>query len=264
MISDAWLATLADAAAAGLDLVSGMHGRLSARSELRNAADRSGARLIDLRVPPSCLPVGSGKRRPGKRVLTVGTDCAVGKKYTALAVERELRKRGLAVDFRATGQTGIMIAGEGIPVDAVVADFISGAVEVLAPASAPDHWDVIEGQGALTHPSYAGVSLGLLHGAQPDALILCHDPRRTHHIGAASTYPLVSLAEAIELNLTLARRVNPQVRFVGVSLNTHAMDAVLRNRYVEQARTETELPVVDPILDGVTAIVDRMLEEARP
>src|SRR3546814_8211042 len=114
-----------------------------------------------------------------KRVLTVGTDCALGKKYTALALTTTLRARGIDADFRATGQTGILIAGTGLPMDAVVADFSAGAAECLSPDAAPEHWDVIEGRGSLFHPAYAGVTLGLLHGSQPDALIICHDPSIT-------------------------------------------------------------------------------------
>ena len=116
-------------------------------------------------------------------LLTVGTDCSIGKMYTALALERSMRKRGLAADFRATGQTGILIANGGIPVDAVIADFISGAAELISPARNDGGWDLIEGQGSLFHASYAGVSLGLLHGSQPDALVMCHEPTRTHMRG---------------------------------------------------------------------------------
>ncbi len=125
------------------------------------------------------MPAGTGRKRSGQRVLTVGTDCALGKKYTALALTQALQAQGAKATFRATGQTGIMIAGAGVAIDAVIADFIAGAAETLSPDNAPDHWDVIEGQGALFHPAYAGVTLGLLHGSQPDALVLCHDPSRT-------------------------------------------------------------------------------------
>src|SRR5690606_2848482 len=133
---------------------------------LAAAAERNGRRLIDVRVPPAGIPTATGRKRSGKRLLTVGTDCALGKKYTALALARAFRARGLAADFRATGQTGILIAGGGIAIDAVVSDFAAGAAELLSPDAAPDHWDVIEGQGALTHPAYAAVSLALLHGSQ--------------------------------------------------------------------------------------------------
>ncbi len=139
--------------------------------------------MIDVRVPPPGIPIATGRKRSGRRLLTVGTDCALGKKYTALALARAFAARGVPTDFRATGQTGIMIAGAGIPMDAVVADFEAGAAEMLSPDAPPDHWDVIEGQGSLFHPSYACVSLGLLHGSQPDVIVVCHEPGRTGIVG---------------------------------------------------------------------------------
>ncbi|HEY9545902.1 MAG TPA: DUF1611 domain-containing protein, partial [Solimonas sp.] len=175
-IAENWIPILRAAVDAGLDVVSGMHQLLSEVPGLAAAAQQRGVRLIDVRVPPPGLPTATGRKRSGKRVLTVGTDCALGKKYTALALTTTLRARGIDADFRATGQTGILIAGTGLPMDAVVADFSAGAAECLSPDAAPEHWDVIEGQGSLFHPAYAGVTLGLLHGSQPDALILCHDP----------------------------------------------------------------------------------------
>ncbi|WP_411818652.1 DUF1611 domain-containing protein [Hyphococcus sp. DH-69] len=260
-IPEAWINDLVTAAKIGLDIVSGMHVKLSTFPHLVSAATESGARLIDVRTPPPSLPIGTGDKRSGKRLLTVGTDCAVGKKYTALGIEREMRARGLDADFRATGQTGILIAGKGVPIDAVVSDFVSGAAEVVSPDAKPDHWDIIEGQGALTNPSFAGVSLGLLHGSQPDALVLCHDPKRSHHIGDAGSYPIVSLSEAIELNLILARRVNPSVRFVGVSVNSSGLSDQERTALFDQYHKETDLPVIDPIKTGAAPIVDRILSE---
>lgn len=256
-----WIDDLAAAAQSGLDLVSGMHVRLSDIDELREAAGASGAKLADVRIPPPDLPIGTGVKRSGLRLLTVGTDCSVGKKYTALAIEREMRKRGLPADFRATGQTGILIAGSGIPIDAVVADFIAGAAEVLSPSADADHWDIIEGQGALTNPSYAGVSLGLLHGSQPDALVLCHDPSREKHIGAAGAFPIVPVEEAMEIALMLARRVNPNARFVGISLNTSAVDPGSRDAIVQAFSERSRLPAFDPIIDGAGAVVDRIIQE---
>ncbi len=195
-----WIPSLVEALEAGLDIVSGMHGKLAASRELKAAADRLGRRLIDIRQPPAGIPVATGRKRTGKRLLAVGTDCALGKKYTALAIARAMRRRGVDADFRATGQTGIMIAGSGMPMDAVVSDFVAGAAEMLSPDAAPDHWDVIEGQGSLFHPAYAGVSLGLLHGSQPDVIVLCHEPGRDHLLGYPD-YPTPSLADAIALHL---------------------------------------------------------------
>lgn len=258
-----WLDDLVRAAHAGLDVVSGMHARLSDFPEIAAAARESDARLIDVRTPPGCIPVGTGEKRSGKRLLTVGTDCAVGKKYTALAIEKEMRARGWNADFRATGQTGIMIAGAGIAIDSVASDFVSGAAEVLSPSAPDDHWDVIEGQGSLSHPSFAGVSLGLLHGSQPDALVLCHDPSRAFLLGtgASEPFPILPLDESIEQCLALARRVNSKVRFVGVSLNTSEMSFEERRRLYEQLARETGLPVADPIRDGVKTFVDEISEE---
>ena len=192
IVSKAWIKVLLEALEAGLDIAAGLHNRLADVPELRQAADRLGRSIFDVRHPSGTYPVASGEKRTGKRLLPVGTDCSCGKMYTALAIEREMQKSGMKATFRATGQTGILIAGEGVSVDAVVADFISGTVETIAPANDPDHWDIIEGQGSLFHASYAGVSTGLLHGAQPDVLILCHEPTRTHMRGLPH-FPLPEL-----------------------------------------------------------------------
>jgi uncharacterized NAD-dependent epimerase/dehydratase family protein len=241
-----WVPVLVAALETGLDLISGMHTPLADIPAVADAAARTGRRLFDVRVPPRGLPTGTGRRRRGRRLLTVGTDCALGKKYTALALARALQARGIAVDFRATGQTGIMIAGAGLPIDAVVADFVAGAAEVLSPDNAADHWDIIEGQGSLFHPAYAGVSLGLLHGSQPDVLVLCHEAGRKAVIGLPD-FPLPSLAEAMALNLRLARRVNPGVRGAAISLNTsHLPDAAARDA-VRRVSGELGLPCADPL-----------------
>ncbi|KAF1717560.1 EBNA-1 nuclear protein [Pseudoxanthomonas yeongjuensis] len=241
-----WSRLLVAATEAGLDIVSGLHTPLESVPGLAQAAAGSGARLVDVRRPPDGLPRATGKRRSGKRVAMVGTDCALGKKYTALALARAMRGQGVDADFRATGQTGIMIAGAGIPVDAVISDFIAGAAECISPAAAPDHWDLIEGQGSLFHPAYAGVTLGLLHGSQPDALILCHDPRRTHTVSWPD-YPLPSLKDAERLYLEMARRTNPHARLAGVSLNTFAMDEATAQDALAQAERELGVPAFDPM-----------------
>ncbi|MFC2952711.1 DUF1611 domain-containing protein [Marinicaulis aureus] len=262
-IPDRWLQDLVKAARAGLDIISGMHARLTDFPEIVEAALASGARLFDVRTPPADLPLGTGAKRTGKRLLTVGTDCAVGKKYTALAIEKEMQARRWKADFRATGQTGVMIAGAGFAIDCVVADFLSGAAELISPAADDDHWDVIEGQGALSHPSFAGVSLGLLHGSQPDALVLCHDPTRVYNLGTErkQPYPLHSLQETIEANLLMARRVNPDARFVGMSVNTSQLPLSEKPALFERLSAETGLPVIDPIKDGAKLIVDRIEKE---
>ena len=244
-----WLPSLVAALEAGLDIVSGMHARLRDSRELRAAAERHGRRLYDVREPPPGIPVATGRKRTGKRLLTVGTDCALGKKYTALAIAGALRARGIKADFRATGQTGIMIAGSGIPMDAVISDFESGAAEMLSPDAAPDHWDVIEGQGSLFHPAYAAVSLGLLHGSQPDVFVLCHEPGRSHLLGYPD-YPTPDLAEAIELHIRMGSLTNPAIRCGGLSFNTSALPPERAQAVIEEASARLGLPVADPMQGG--------------
>ena len=215
-----------------------------------------------MRVPPHGYPIANGRRRSGRRCLAVGTDCSVGKMYAALAMEREMRARGMAATFRPTGQTGILITGEGVPLDAVVADFMAGAVEWLTPDAAPDHWDLIEGQGSLFHPSYSGVTLALIHGGQPDALILCHEPTRAHLRGLPD-YPLPSLEALSELSLTMARMVNPEVRVAGVSINTAAMEADAAASYLAEVEQRIGLPTVDPLRQGARRLVRRWREAGR-
>ena len=170
-LPDHWIASIVRALELGMDVASGLHIKLAEVDAVRQAADRHGRKLYDVRHPTRSFKTGIGVPRSGKRLLTVGTDCSVGKMYTTLAIEKEMLARGMKAAFRATGQTGIFIAGDGVSVDAVVADFISGSVEWLSPDADPDQWDLIEGQGSLFHPAFAGVSIGLLHGAQPDALV---------------------------------------------------------------------------------------------
>jgi uncharacterized NAD-dependent epimerase/dehydratase family protein len=257
VIAAAWVPALVEALEAGLDLISGMHTRLETVPELDAAAARLGRRLINVRQPPPGLPVGTGLKRTGKRLLTVGTDCALGKKYTALSLTREFKKRGVAADFRATGQTGILIAGGGIPIDSVVSDFVAGAAETLSPAAPADHWDIVEGQGSVFHPAYAGVSLGLLHGTQPDVIVMCHEIGRDRMVGAPSYAP-PGIAEAIELTLVLARRTNPQVRCAGVSLNTSRLSAAESRSVLEEHGKALNLPVADPLRPG--AELERLVD----
>jgi uncharacterized NAD-dependent epimerase/dehydratase family protein len=257
VIPQSWTEILARALEAGLDLASGLHDRLSDIPRLSDLAVRLSRSLYDVRHPARDFGVGTGEPRPGKRLLTVGTDCSIGKMYTALALTEAMRARGLAADFRATGQTGIFIAGEGISVDAVVADFISGAAEWLSPAADPEHWDVIEGQGSLFHPSYAGVSLGLLHGAQADALVMCHEPTRTHLRGLPHR-PLPDVAECIAFNERAARLTNPRAACIGVAANTSGLPAVDVEPYLARLRGYVGLPCVDPLVHGVAPLVDRL------
>ncbi len=259
VVPDEWWLTIEEAAHAGLDIVCGLHLKLANYPAIVDAARASGARLIDVRVPPANIPIASGKKRTGKRVLMVGTDCAIGKKYTALALNLAMQKAGLNSTFRATGQTGIMLAGEGIPIDAVVADFLAGAAELISPDNAADHWDVIEGQGSLFHPAYSGVTLGLLHGSQPDAFVLCHNATRKQ-ISGWEHMALPSIQLAIDQHVLLGRHTNPDVRCVGISVNTSKLDSEKRLQYLTKLAQETGLPCVDPLIDGCDAIVDYMRE----
>lgn len=256
-----WRAPLIEALDAGLDLVSGMHTRLEDVAELKEAATRLGRRLYNVRQPPEGIKVAEGHRRSGKRLLTVGTDCALGKKYTALSLARAFRARGVDATFRATGQTGILIAGGGIPIDAVVADFVAGAAESLSPNAAPDHWDVVEGQGSIFHPAYAGVALGLLHGTQPDVVVLCHEIGRDRVLGYPE-FATPTLTEAIELTLTLGRRTNPKVRCAGVSVNTQSLNERESQVALATLASKLGMPVADSMRgnSAFEALVDACLQ----
>jgi uncharacterized NAD-dependent epimerase/dehydratase family protein len=253
-----WIDAIVAAIEAGMDVASGLHGRLATIPRIREAAERHGAQLHDVRHTDRAFATGKGAKRPGKRLLTVGTDCSVGKKYAALALEREMMRRGYDAEFCATGQTGVLIAGRGAAIDAVPADFISGAVEWLSPAAAEDHWQIVEGQGSLFHPSFAGVTLGLLHGAQPDGFVVCHEPTRRTMRGVA--HPLPSIAEVIDLTMETGALTNPAIRPVGIAINTAALGDRAAKECLDAAAAEHNLPAVDPIRTGVAAIVDRIAE----
>ena len=255
VIGTSWITVLREALEQGMDLAAGLHNRLADVPVLAETAAALGRSLFDVRFPTQKFEVGNGKKRSGKRILSVGTDCSCGKMYAALAMEKELRSRGVAADFRATGQTGILIDGSGIAIDAVVSDFISGAVEVLTPDADPDHWDCVEGQGSLFHASYAGVTMGLIHGAQPDALVLCHEPTRRHMRGLPE-YPLPELEVCMETNLAAARLTNPAAQFVGAAINTSALDDAAAESYLAETEERLGLPCVDPVRTGVARIAE--------
>lgn len=258
VLPEHWIATIVAALDAGLDVATGLHTRLSSIPAIAEAAKRNGRKLHDVRHSTEHFATGKGTKRPGLRLLTVGTDCSVGKKYTALALEKEMRARGLDADFRATGQTGVFISGRGVAIDAVVADFISGAAEWISPAADPAHWDVVEGQGSLFHPSFAGVSLGLLHGAQPDAFVVCHEPTRTRMRGVQHALP--TIRDVIEQVTACGRLTNPAIRPVGIAINTEHLSEKEARRVCEEAAAFHELPASDPVRFGVAPIVDRLLE----
>lgn len=254
VISDKWTAILTQALEAGMDLAAGLHNKLNDIGELKTLADKLGRTLFDVRFPTQTFPVASGIKRSGKRVLHVGSDCSVGKMYTALAIEKEMLAQGMKASFCATGQTGILISGSGVSIDAVVADFIAGAVETISPDNDDDHWDVIEGQGSLFHASFSGVTAGLIHGSQADALILCHEPTRTHMRGLPG-YPLPDLQSCMDLNLTMARITNANVKFVGISINTSQLTEAEAQKYLAETEAQFGLPAVDPFREGVGRIV---------
>ena len=256
-ISDTWSAAFEEALAAGMDIASGLHNLLTDNPKLVELAAQHGRSLFDVRIPQVQFPIANGKKRTGKRCLAVGTDCSAGKMYTAMAMEKTMRERGMNATFRATGQTGILITGGGIPLDAVVADFMAGAVEWLTPDNDADHWDLIEGQGSLFHASYSGVTLALVHGGAPDALILCHEPTRTHMRGLPD-YELPSLELLRDTALTLARFVNPNCEVVGISVNTAALDEAEAVALLKEIEERMQLPCVDPFRHGADRLVDAL------
>jgi uncharacterized NAD-dependent epimerase/dehydratase family protein len=257
VLGEGWEPLLVRALELGMDLASGLHHKLADIPALRETAARCGRQIADVRHPTREFAVGAGIRRPGKRLLTVGTDCSIGKMFTALAIEKEMHRRGMKADFRATGQTGILIAGDGVSIDAVVSDFVSGAVEWLCPANDPDHWDVVEGQGSLFHASYAGVTLGLIHGSQPDALVVCHEPTRPHMRGLP-TYKLPDLKLCIDRNVEAAQLTNPSVRCIGLSINTAGYDEATARDYLRETEGRLGLPCVDAVRTGVGRLVDQV------
>lgn len=259
VISEAWKAVLVEALNKGFDIASGLHNLLTDEAELVAAAEANGRTLHDVRIPSVQYPIANGKKRTGKRVLTVGTDCSVGKMYTAMAMDAEMVKRGMKSTFRATGQTGILITGGGVPLDAVIADFMAGAVEYLTPDNDDDHWDHIEGQGSLFHVSYSGVTMALVHGGQPDALILGHEPTRAHMRGLPE-YQQPSLEDLRDTALALAKVGNPNCKVVGISVNTQHMSEGDAMAYLKEVEDRMGLPTTDPIRVGAGRLVDALAD----
>ncbi|MGI9524617.1 MAG: N-acetyltransferase DgcN [Hyphomicrobiaceae bacterium] len=253
-LPDHWISTIVAALEAGLDVASGLHVRLEEIPGIAKAAEQHGCALHSLRHPTQTFTTGKGNKRSGRRLLTVGTDCSVGKKYAALSLLRDMQSAGLNAQFCATGQTGILIAGRGVALDAVIADFISGAAEWLSPDADEDHWHVIEGQGSLFHPSFAGVTLGLLHGSQPDAFVVCHEPTRRNMRGVAA--PIPGIDEVIDQTVKLGQLTNPAIACAGICINTQQLDEDQARAMVVQTSTEFDLPCTDPIRFGTSMIVD--------
>ncbi|MEM0977985.1 MAG: N-acetyltransferase DgcN [Pseudomonadota bacterium] len=257
VISQAWKKVLLDALEQGLDLASGLHNLLRDEADLVEVAKTFGRTLHDVRIPMVEYPIANGKKRTGKRCLAVGTDCSVGKMYTAMAMDRAMKAAGRKSTFRATGQTGILIEGDGVPLDAVIADFMAGSIEYLTPPNDDDHWDMIEGQGSLFHVSYSGVTMALVHGGQPDALILCHEPTRDHMRGLPE-YKLKSLQELRDTALPLARVANPECEVVAISINTQHMSEDEAVAYLKSVENEMGLPTVDPFRHGAERLIDAL------
>ena len=257
VISKEWKKVLVMALEEGFDLASGLHNLLRNEQDLVAVAEATGQELHDVRIPEVDYPIANGKKRSGKRCLAVGTDCSVGKMYTALAMDAEMRERGMKSTFRATGQTGILITGDGVPLDAVIADFMAGSIEWLTPDNDEDHWDMIEGQGSLFHVSYSGVTMALVHGGQPDALILCHEPTRAHMRGLPE-YQQPSLEELRDVALTLAKVGNPACQVVGISVNTQHMGEDEAKSYLAGLEESMGLPATDPYRFGAGKLVDAL------
>ena len=254
-LPDSWISSLDKALDLGMDIASGLHMRLTDLPGIAEKAEKLGRTLYDARHPTRDFATGKGHKRSGKRLLTVGTDVSVGKMFTSLAIEKEMKARGIKATFRATGQTGIFIAGDGVSVDAVVADFISGATEWLTPDNDDNHWDIVEGQGSLFHAAYAGVTLGLLHGAQPDAIVLCHEPTRPHMRGT-TTVRMPDLQAVIDANISSGRLTNPNIRCIGVSVNTSALSDGEAEKLLQELETKLGLPCVDAFRHGAARLVD--------
>ena len=257
VISKDWKKVLIEALNKGLDLASGLHNLLRDEDDLVAAARSNGRALHDVRVPSVQYPIANGTNRSGKRCLAVGTDCSVGKMYTAMAIDRLMRQKGKKSTFRATGQTGILISGDGVPLDAVIADFMAGSIEYLTPDNDNDHWDLIEGQGSLFHVSYSGVTMALIHGGQPDALILCHEPTREHMRGLP-TYKLPELVALQNMVLPIAKVANPDCQVVAISANTQHMEHDAALDYLNALELSMSLPATDPFRYGAEKLVEAL------
>lgn len=257
IISQEWKKVLVTALEEGFDLASGLHNLLREEADLVAVAEATGRMLHDVRIPEVKYPIANGEPRKGKRLLAVGTDCSVGKMYTALCIDKEMQDRGMKSTFRATGQTGILITGGGVPLDAVIADFMAGSIEWLTPDNDEDHWDIIEGQGSLFHVSYSGVTMALIHGGQPDALVVCHEPTREHMRGLPG-YSLPSLEAVRDMALQLARVANPACEVIGYAVNTQNMDDDAARAYLAEIEAKLGLPAADPYRYGAGKLVDAL------
>src|SRR5436190_549688 len=256
-----WRELLKSCIANGLDVENGLHQFIADDPELAELAERRGVELRDLRRPPAGLnvPTGDNLRVPARIVLTVGSDCAIGKMTVALELDRAARARGLASVFVPTGQTGMAIAGWGIAIDAVVADFIAGASERLVVEARERGGDLlfVEGQGSVTHPAYSGVTLGLVHGSAPHLFVLCHRAGSTDHEGFEG-HPLAPLPELVDLHERISLRIRP-AKVAAVALNTRGLDDEAARSAVAAAAAETGLVADDPVRFGPDRLLDAVL-----
>jgi uncharacterized NAD-dependent epimerase/dehydratase family protein len=262
-----WIEILRECIEAGLDVENGLHIFLADDPELRELAEQRAVELRDLRRPPADLSTATGENLAvdATIVLTVGSDCAIGKMTVSLELDLEARRRGLPSVFVPTGQTGIAIAGWGIAVDAVVADFVAGAAERLVVDGRARGGEVlwVEGQGSLLHPVYSGVTLGLYHGSAPHLLVLCHEAGRTEIEGAGGgPHPIPTLGELVQLHEQLALPARP-ARVAAVALNTRALGEADARAVLAATEEETGLPADDPVRFGAAKLVDAVLA-ARP
>jgi uncharacterized NAD-dependent epimerase/dehydratase family protein len=258
----AWRELLKSCIESGLDVESGLHEFLTDDPELTGLAERFGVELRDLRKPPAGLsvPTGANLQVDARIVLTVGSDCAIGKKTVAVELDLEARRRGLESVFVPTGQTGIAIAGWGIAVDAVVSDFLAGAAERLVVEGAARGGKLlfVEGQGSLVHPMYSGVTLGLVHGAAPHAFVLCHRAG-ADEIEGSPGHPIPPLADLVELHERISLPIRP-ARVVCIALNTGALERDEDARAaIAAAADETGLPADDPVRFGAGFLLDAVL-----
>lgn len=244
----AWRSDILAAIENGMDIINGLHDFLEEDAEIAAAAKRCGKRLFDVRKPPEKLPVGNGRvmsETEALVVLTVGTDCSVGKMTASLEIERSAKKAGRKAAFVATGQTGIMICGEGIAIDRVIGDFMAGASEeMVIKAARKANVVLVEGQGSLAHPGFSGVTLGLLHGSCPQALILCHNATREKIKG--TEFKLPEINKLIAVYETMAAYMRP-AKVIAIAVNTRGLTDEAARRYLEQLSAQTGLPATDPV-----------------
>jgi uncharacterized NAD-dependent epimerase/dehydratase family protein len=262
-LPDGWRKDIILAMKNGMDVVNGLHEFLTEDEELVAIAKEHNVRLLDVRKTPDDLPVGSGKARfiKAHTVLTVGSDVSIGKMTVTLEIAKVAKKKGFKAKFIATGQTGIMITGgEGIAIDRVIGDFMAGATEQMVVAAGDDHdFVLVEGQGSLAHPGFSGVTLGLLHGACPKALIFCHQPSRTV-VGRFADCPMPELERLIALNETMAAVLRP-AKVVGIALNTRDMDEEQAKKAIAETQKKTNLPCTDPVRFGADILFDAILAD---